>query len=101
MKDKINGALKYTKGMAALKIQMAKPIKSIYFDDPPPEDEDRFNPSDIISLTDSRFLFCDNNVGHALYELRFRPEGKKKGAFVFVDDAGGYHILWDDDPRLK
>jgi hypothetical protein len=24
-----------------------------------------------------------------------------RGAIVFVDDAGGYQLLWDDDPRLK
>jgi hypothetical protein len=24
-----------------------------------------------------------------------------RGAVVFVDDAGGYQVLWDDDPRLK
>jgi hypothetical protein len=24
-----------------------------------------------------------------------------RGAIVFVDDAGGYQVLWDDDPRLK
>jgi hypothetical protein len=23
-----------------------------------------------------------------------------RGAVVFVDDAGGYQALWDDDPRL-
>ena len=23
-----------------------------------------------------------------------------RGAIVFVDDAGGYQLLWDDDPRL-
>jgi hypothetical protein len=24
-----------------------------------------------------------------------------RGALVFVDDAGGYQLLWDDDPRLS
>ena len=24
-----------------------------------------------------------------------------RGAIVFVDDCGGYHVLWDDDPRLE
>ena len=24
-----------------------------------------------------------------------------RGAILFVDDAGGYQVLWDDDPRLK
>jgi hypothetical protein len=24
-----------------------------------------------------------------------------RGAVVFVDDAGGYQVVWDDDPRLK
>jgi hypothetical protein len=24
-----------------------------------------------------------------------------RGAMIFVDDGGGYQLLWDDDPRLK
>ena len=89
---------------------MVKPITSIYFDDPPPEDEDRFNPSDIISLADSRFLFCDNNVGHALYELRFRPEGKKKSPLIrkpilgvkpgTVDDLEGLALAEDNQQKF-
>jgi hypothetical protein len=24
-----------------------------------------------------------------------------RGAIVFVDDGGGYQVLWEDDPRLQ
>jgi hypothetical protein len=24
-----------------------------------------------------------------------------RGAIIFVDDGGGYQVLWDDDLRLK
>ena len=98
------------KGSLHYAFKMAKPIRSICFDDPPPEGEDRFNPSDIISLADSRFLFCDNNVGHALYELRFRPEGKKKGPLIrkpilgvkpgVVDDLEGLTPAEDNQQKF-
>ena len=41
------------------------------------------------------------------FHKRMRVEGVThasvggRGAIVFVDDGGGYQVLWDDDPRLK
>src|SRR5262249_12168855 len=48
-------------------------IKPIPFDERPGRDP--FNASEIISIADSRFLFCDNNVGDALFELRLAKDG--------------------------
>lgn len=44
---------------------------------------------------------------NAHFHPKFRVEGVThgnidgRGALVFVDDRGGYRVLWDDDPRLK
>jgi hypothetical protein len=35
-----------------------------------------YNASEIVAIDDSRFLFCDNNVGDALFELRLSADGK-------------------------
>lgn len=41
------------------------------------------------------------------FHPKFRVEGVAhgtiggRGALVFVDDRGGYQVLWDDDPRLQ
>lgn len=87
-----------------------KIIESIPFDDEPPDGEERFNASDIIPLSDSRFLFCDNNVGDALYELRFTSEGKKKGPLIrkqleglefgVVDDLESITLAGNDESRF-
>jgi len=87
-----------------------KIIESVPFDDAPPDGEERFNASDVIPLADSRFLFCDNNVGDALYELRFTPEGKKKGSllkkqiegleFGVVDDLEGLTLAENEAGRF-
>jgi Protein of unknown function (DUF3616) len=34
-----------------------------------------YNASEVIALADSRFLFCDNNVGDALFEFRLAKDG--------------------------
>jgi hypothetical protein len=48
---------------------------------------------------------------HRFRDIRFdnkmRVEGVTygiiggRGGIVFVDDAGGYQVVWDDDPRLQ
>jgi hypothetical protein len=44
---------------------------------------------------------------HVRFHKRMKVEGVThasiggRGAIVFVDDSGGYQVLWDDDPRLK
>jgi hypothetical protein len=47
-------------------------IKPIAFERPGPEPH---NASEIVALDDSRFLFCDNNIGDALFELRLAADG--------------------------
>src|SRR5215813_12449293 len=34
-----------------------------------------YNASEVITLADSRFLFCDNNVNDALFEFRLAKDG--------------------------
>ena len=34
-----------------------------------------FNASEIVAIDDSRFLFCDNNIGDTLFELRLNSKG--------------------------
>jgi hypothetical protein len=42
-----------------------------------------------------------------MFHRKMKPEGIThgtiggRGAIVFVDDAGGYQMLWDDDHRLS
>ena len=62
-----------------------------------------------------RALFVGRQCSRALsshfedvrFHKRMKVEGVThgevggRGAMVFVDDAGGYQVLWDDDPRLK
>jgi hypothetical protein len=49
-------------------------ISSIYFKEQPGELP--FNASEVVSLGDSRFLFCDNNISDAAFEMRFKPDGE-------------------------
>jgi len=49
-------------------------IKPIAFGERPgPE---HYNASEIVAIDDSKFLFCDNNTGDALFELRLATDGK-------------------------
>src|SRR5574341_40890 len=41
-----------------------------------------YNASGIVSLADSRFLFCDNRTNDALFELRLTSEGQQQGALI-------------------
>jgi hypothetical protein len=41
-----------------------------------------YNASGVIPLADSRFLFCDNNSGIALFELDLAEDGRKKGSVI-------------------
>src|SRR5262252_10524043 len=41
-----------------------------------------YNASGVIPLADSRFLFCDNNSGDALFELDLAEDGRKKGPLI-------------------
>ena len=48
-------------------------IKPIAFGERPGPEP--YNASEIIALDDSRLLFCDNNIGGALFELRLADDG--------------------------
>jgi hypothetical protein len=51
----------------------SKSIKPLDFGARP--DGGAFNASEIVAIDDSRFLFCDNNVGDAMFELRLDEDG--------------------------
>jgi hypothetical protein len=38
-----------------------------------------YNASEVLALSDSTFLFCDNNVSDALFEFRLRRDGTLRG----------------------
>src|SRR5262245_8262462 len=48
-------------------------IKSIAFGERPGAEP--YNASEIVAIADSRFLFCDNNISDALFELRLQADG--------------------------
>ncbi len=49
-------------------------IKPIAFGERPGPEP--YNASEIVAIDDSKFLFCDNNIGDALFELRLAADGK-------------------------
>lgn len=49
-------------------------IKPIGFGDR--DGDEPYNASEVVANDDSRFLFCDNNVGDALFELRLAADGQ-------------------------
>lgn len=55
-------------------------IRSIPFGERPGEEP--YNASEVVCLGDSRFLFCDNNVGDALFELRLAADGGQAGPLL-------------------
>ena len=62
-----------------------------------------YNASEVVALSDSRFLFCDNNVSDALFEFRLRRDGRLGGQIVrrriegltqgAIDDIEGIEIV--------
>ena len=57
-------------------------VKPIYFAERPHDGSEPHNASDIVTICDSRFLFCDNKFGDAIYELRLTPEGQAAGPII-------------------
>jgi hypothetical protein len=53
--------------------QKLKKLRPIYFGERPGPEP--YNASEVIAIADSRFLFCDNNVSDALFELRLARDG--------------------------
>jgi uncharacterized protein DUF3616 len=58
------------KDKASRKKQILKPISF-----GAPARSQPYNASEVIALGDSRLLFCDNNIGDSLLELRLAPDG--------------------------
>jgi hypothetical protein len=58
----------------------AASIKPISFGDR--TGREPYNASEIVAVDDSRFLFCDNNVGDALFELQLSGDGQMAGPLV-------------------
>lgn len=52
-----------------------KKIKPTPFLGRPGPESTLYNASELVALDDSRFLFCDNNVGDALFEINLTSEG--------------------------
>ena len=63
---------------AASPPEVARPVREIVpipFGARPGAEDTPYNASEVVAVADSRFAFCDNNIGDALYELRLRPDG--------------------------
>jgi hypothetical protein len=88
-----------------MKKQVIKPIP--FGQRPGPEP---YNASELVAIDDSRFLFCDNNIGNALFELRLTPdaqmacplirhsiEGVDAGA---LDDLEGMAVIESFDQKF-
>lgn len=41
-----------------------------------------YNASGVVQLSDSRFLFCDNNTSDKLFELGLTPDGQEQGELI-------------------
>ena len=59
--------------MGKTKREKPPSIKSIPFGERPGHEP--YNASEIVAIDDGRFLFCDNNIGHALFELCLAADG--------------------------
>jgi hypothetical protein len=69
-----------------------------------------YNASEVVSLGDSRFLFCDNNVSDALFELHLTPEGRMASPLTrhsirgidprAADDLEGMTLVEDEGRRF-
>jgi hypothetical protein len=54
------------------------------------------NASEVVALGDSRFLFCDNNISDALFEMRFDAKGGLHGHLVRHTISGVSPDFYDD-----
>ena len=72
----------------------AHEISSIYFQERPGPLP--YNASEVVAIGDSRFLFCDNNISDALFEMRFTPDGKLAGPLLRHPIRGVHPQAIDD-----
>jgi Protein of unknown function (DUF3616) len=83
-------------------------IKPISFGERPGPEP--YNASEIVAIGDSRFLFCDNNISDALFELQLRDDGTMAGPITrrpiqgieagSVDDLEGLAFVQFNGRRL-
>ena len=57
-------------------------VEFIHFGERPVLEREPYNASEVVALADSRFLFCDNNISDALYELRLTSDGQMASPLV-------------------
>src|SRR5262245_9039789 len=85
-----------------------KKIKPIPFGDRP--GLEGYHASEIVAIADSRFLFCDNNIGDSLFELRLNPDGEMESSLIerhidgleenAVDDLEGMALVEQNGRRF-
>ena len=51
-----------------------------------------YNASECVTLADSRFLFCDNNISYAFFEVKFSAKGEL-AALAISDSASPSRCL--------
>jgi len=88
-----------------MKKQIIKPIP--FGERPGPEP---YNASELVPIDDSRFLFCDNNIGNALFELRLTSDARMACPLIrhqiegiddrALDDLEGLAICETGDHRF-
>jgi hypothetical protein len=70
------------------------PIAAAPFADQPGKQP--HNASEVVAIGDSRFLFCDNNISDALFEMRFDAKGVLHGHLVRHSVSGFSADFYDD-----
>jgi len=88
-----------------MKKQVVKPVP--FGQRPGPEP---YNASELVAIDDSRFLFCDNNIGNALFELRLSHDAQMACPLIrhsiegiddgVIDDLEGMAIVEGYDPKF-
>lgn len=83
-------------------------IKPIPFGERPGAEP--YNASEVVALADSKFLFCDNNISDALFELLLTPDGQMACPLVrrpiegleagAVDDLEGMALVEEGGRRF-
>src|SRR4029078_9542887 len=69
-----------------------------------------YNASEIVDIGDSRFLFCDNNLGNTLFELRLNAKGAMRCHLIHhlingigpntIDDMEGMTVAEENNRRF-
>src|SRR5262245_14599529 len=63
-------------------------IKSQMFGERPSKGNLPYNASEVVAIADSRFLFCDNNISDALFELKLAEDGSMDEPLIRRPIAG-------------